>query len=71
MPDKVPAFCSMCGKGLVAGERALEAFDPFNGKPITVPALVCPERGDDAVSPHDRWEQNPDNAQDKWEKWDG
>lgn len=71
MSDKTPAFCSECGKKLVAKELALNAFDPFTGKPVTVPALICPKRGDDRVSPHDRWEQNPDNAAEKWEKWDG
>ncbi len=75
MDDRVPKFCSVCGKELVAKRKKRgEGFDPHTGEKLatTIPMLVCPERGNDAVSDHDRWEKRPDeNMTATWEKWDG
>lgn len=69
MSDKTPAFCSRCGKPLIATTKTLEeGFDPFTGKPLPteIPMLVCP----DSHEPH--WEMNPANTDPKaWEPWEG
>ncbi len=69
MPDKIPAFCSVCGKKLIAKIKTVpDGFDPFTGKPLQAswPMLVCP----DGHEPH--WEQSPANSEPKaWEPWEG
>lgn len=62
-----PKYCSLCGKRLRDAERKLDGFDPYSGRQLVVPQLICPDRGDERL--HDLWENNPANASQTWERW--
>lgn len=70
--ERIPTFCTECGKALKPGTHRLHAFDPYTGKRQARKTLVCPERKGRKYSEHDRWEKGDGNVNpDQWERSDG
>ena len=51
--NKVPKFCSKCGKPLKSLDKPEDSFDVYTGKPVAGSYLVCPAMS----AAHDIWKE--------------